>query len=66
MNHEKSRRRMVMGFLTTQEYEKVAQSLTYNTKALINGKLVDAASGKTFDTVNPANGKVITSIAIVN
>lgn len=52
-----------MGFLTTQEYEKVAQSLTYNTKALINGKLVDAASGKTFDTVNPANGKVITSIA---
>ena len=52
-----------MVFLTTQEYEKVAQSLTYNTKALINGKLVDAASGKTFDTVNPANGKVITSIA---
>lgn len=52
-----------MGFLTTQEYEKVAQSLTYNTKALINGKLVDAALGKTFDTVNPANGKVITSIA---
>ena len=52
-----------MGLLTTQEYEKVAQSLTYNTKALINGKLVDAASGKTFDTVNPANGKVITSIA---
>ena len=52
-----------MRFLTTQEYEKVAQSLTYNTKALINGKLVDAASGKTFDTVNPANGKVITSIA---
>lgn len=52
-----------MGLLTTQEYEKIAQSLTYNTKALIGGKLTDSASGKTFDTVNPANGKVITSIA---
>lgn len=32
-------------------------------KLLIDGKWVDAASGKTFDTVNPANGKVITKVA---
>ena len=33
------------------------------TKLLINGKWVDAASGKTFPTVNPATGNVITQVA---
>ena len=29
----------------------------------INNQFVNAKSGKTFETVNPANGKVIASIA---
>jgi hypothetical protein len=30
---------------------------------LINGKFEQAASGKTFDTVNPATGEVLASVA---
>src|ERR1700741_3328902 len=33
------------------------------TKLLINGKGVDAAAGKTFPTINPATGEVITQVA---
>src|SRR5215831_6968000 len=33
------------------------------TKLLINGKWVDSTSGKTFPTVNPATGEVITQVA---
>lgn len=32
-------------------------------KLIIDGKFVDAVSGKTFDTINPATGSVICSIA---
>src|SRR3981189_1388044 len=32
-------------------------------KLLINGKWTDAASGKTFPTINPATGEVITQVA---
>jgi len=45
------------------DFNAIAQSITYETKAFINGRFVEAASGKRFDTINPANGKVITSIA---
>ncbi len=43
-------------------YESAAGNLKYSTKALIGGKFVNAQSGKTFETVNPADGKVITQI----
>src|SRR5258708_28653165 len=33
------------------------------TKLLSNGKGVDAASGKTFPTINPSTGEVITQVA---
>jgi aldehyde dehydrogenase (NAD+) len=33
------------------------------TKLLINGKWVDAASGRTFSTINPATGEEITQVA---
>ncbi|MGE3316477.1 MAG: aldehyde dehydrogenase family protein [Planctomycetaceae bacterium] len=33
------------------------------TKLLIDGKWVDAASGKTFETLNPATGEVIATVA---
>ena len=32
-------------------------------KLFINNKFVDAKSGQTFETVNPASGKVITKVA---
>lgn len=51
-----------MSFKTTAEYEKIAANLNFNTKALIDGKLVEAKSGQSFDTVNPANGKVTATI----
>jgi aldehyde dehydrogenase (NAD+) len=33
------------------------------TKMLIDGKWVDSASGKTFETINPATGEVIANVA---
>ena len=33
------------------------------TKLIIDGKFVDAADGKTFDTLDPRTGKVICSVA---
>ena len=33
------------------------------TKLLINGKWVDSASRKTFATINPSTGEVITQVA---
>ena len=33
------------------------------TKLLINGKWIDSSSGKTFPTINPATGEVITQVA---
>lgn len=48
---------------TQQEYEKMAQTLTYPTQAFIGGKFVNAKSGKTSETVNPATGKVFASFS---
>ncbi len=50
-------------FLAHSEYERIAKSLKYPTKAFINGKFADAASGKTMDTVNPATGKLLAKVA---
>jgi hypothetical protein len=33
------------------------------TKLLINGRWVDSASGKTFPTINPSTGEIITQVA---
>src|SRR5215475_10241003 len=33
------------------------------TKLLINGKWIESSSGKTFPTINPATGEVITQVA---
>ena len=33
------------------------------TKLLINNKWVDSVSGKTFETINPATGEVLTKVA---
>src|SRR6202790_4087267 len=49
-----------MATATTVIEPKVEVSAT---KLLINGKWVDAASGKTFPTINPSTGEVITQVA---
>jgi 4-(gamma-glutamylamino)butanal dehydrogenase len=54
------------GLLTTEEYKAIAKSLSLPTQAFINGTFRPAKSGKTFETVNPATGKVITKIAACN
>lgn len=51
-----------MELQTCSYYKKIADSLRYTTKALINGKFVEAVSGKSFVTVNPANGQEIVDI----
>ncbi len=43
--------------------ESTARFLQQQHKLLINGEWVDAASGKRFDVVDPANGEVIATVA---
>ena len=40
-----------------------ADTLTFSTKAVIGGRSVPAASGKTFETLNPANGTALAEVA---
>src|SRR5258708_10207069 len=55
----------------TQEEEIMATATTVMernvkigpTKLLINGKWVDSVSGKTFPTINPSTGEVISQVA---
>ncbi|MFZ5962499.1 aldehyde dehydrogenase [Thalassococcus sp. BH17M4-6] len=48
--------------LTTEEYKAIAADLTLPTQAFVDGSFRPAASGATFDTVNPATGKVLTKV----
>jgi phenylacetaldehyde dehydrogenase len=43
--------------------DKVTSYLSKNRKMLINGQWVEAASGKTFPTYNPATGEVLARVA---
>lgn len=52
-----------MALSNVSHYESIAETLDFNTLALVNGRLVPARSGKTFDSINPATGKIIASIA---
>jgi 4-(gamma-glutamylamino)butanal dehydrogenase len=49
--------------LETPAIQDAMKQLRFPTKAFIDGRAVDAASGKTFPTENPANGKVLARIA---
>ena len=48
---------------TYQDWKTRAESLTLRGQAFIDGKFVDAVSGKTFDSINPATGAVLTAVA---
>lgn len=52
-----------MSRLTHAEVLALAGNLDIRNQAFIDGRFVDAASGRTFDCINPADGSVIASIA---
>jgi 4-(gamma-glutamylamino)butanal dehydrogenase len=45
------------------DFAAQAAKLKLETRAFIDGKYVPAASGRTFTTINPANGKIIAEVA---
>ncbi|MBF9030276.1 aldehyde dehydrogenase family protein [Rhodobacterales bacterium HKCCE3408] len=49
--------------LTTDEYKAIAAKLDLPDQAFIDGSFRPAKSGKTFDTVNPATGKMLAKVA---
>jgi len=54
---------MATASVAVRPHENVTGYVTKTRKMLINGKWVDAASGKTFKTYNPATGEVLSNVA---
>jgi gamma-glutamyl-gamma-aminobutyraldehyde dehydrogenase len=48
---------------TRQDWEQLAAATRPEGRAFINGKLVGAVDGKTFDDVSPINGRVVAQVA---
>ncbi len=48
---------------TYDDWKSRADALQFRNQAFINGRFVDAASGETFDCLNPATGQVLAQIA---
>ncbi|WP_404819076.1 aldehyde dehydrogenase [Xinfangfangia pollutisoli] len=48
------------------KWHDAAAAHRFTGKSLIGGKLVDAQSGQTFRTINPATGKVLTEVAALD
>ncbi|NOR30502.1 MAG: aldehyde dehydrogenase family protein [Sulfitobacter sp.] len=48
---------------TFDDWKSRAAALRFRNQAFINGKFVDAASGKTFQSINPATDAVLTDVA---
>ena len=48
---------------TREEWSATAAALEPSTGAFIDGELVDAASGETFERINPATGEVVARVA---
>lgn len=49
--------------LTTADWTKRAAAKVSRTQLYIDGKFVDAASGKTFESINPRDGSLIANVA---
>src|ERR1700758_1125996 len=47
----------------TISWHERARTLSFRTQAFIDGRYTDAASGATFDSVNPATGKLLARVA---
>ncbi|MBI3798425.1 MAG: aldehyde dehydrogenase family protein [Deltaproteobacteria bacterium] len=50
--------------LTREDFHQQAAALRPETRMLIDGKLVNAKSGKNFETVNPASDEVVATIPL--
>ena len=48
---------------TLEDWRQKAQQISFRHQAFIGGKFVDAVSGKTFNSINPATGEVLVAIA---
>lgn len=48
---------------TLEEWRSLAEALEPSSGMVIGGELVDAASGATFATVNPATGETLAMVA---
>jgi len=49
--------------LDYKSIKAAAAKIKFRTKAFINGKYVEAKSGKTYESINPATGKVLAPVA---
>ncbi|KKC45613.1 aldehyde dehydrogenase family protein, partial [Acinetobacter sp. V2] len=52
--------------LTASEYATIAQNLSFQTLAFIDGQFQASLSGKTFKTTNPATGELLAEITACN
>lgn len=48
---------------THEDWKDRAAGLSFRGQAFIGGRFVDAASGRTFESINPATGAVLTQVA---
>jgi 4-guanidinobutyraldehyde dehydrogenase/NAD-dependent aldehyde dehydrogenase len=48
---------------SSRSWQQRAESLAFRTQAFIEGRYVDAASGETFECINPANGRSLAAVA---
>ncbi|MGC3872012.1 aldehyde dehydrogenase [Halomonas sp. GXIMD04776] len=49
--------------LNHAQWQEMAKALRFETRAFIGHRFVDAASGDTFETINPATGETLANIA---
>jgi gamma-glutamyl-gamma-aminobutyraldehyde dehydrogenase len=52
-----------MPALQRDDYHDLADQIALKTQAFIDGQFTDAESGRTFETINPANGQVLSRVA---
>ncbi len=53
----------IMGASSLSAWQARARAIRFPAQAFIGGRYVDAASGATFESVNPATGKVLAKVA---
>ena len=49
--------------LTHQAYRDLAEKITFSVDPFVNGKFAKPLSGKTMDTINPATGEILATVA---
>ena len=48
---------------THKDWKARAARIAFRGQAFVDGKFVDAVSGRTFDSINPATGEVLAAVA---